>query len=204
MFKSTFLVTSASMLFATLSLRALFFRNIEQVRSLFARFETCLHFADELIEIESLFGDVHVEGTHETFHKPLINIRIDHFVNDDHCEAWTRFKKDELRDLIENQLALDEYIFVHNTGRSYFRFHSEEIFIYVLSKLAFGDPHAFMADLVFGGEAQRWGKGCDYVLRILDETYGNLVNINSLNIWVDKFPEFAEVLRLKYCYLWEK
>ena len=93
------------MMFATLSLRALFFQNFQQSRSLFQRFQSCLLLTDDLIEIESLFGDVHVDDEYEIFSTPLKHIHIDMFVNDDHCESFTRFKKDESRDLIENQLG---------------------------------------------------------------------------------------------------
>ena len=75
------------MLFATLSLQALFFRNIQQVRLLFGRFKTYLYFFNRLIEIKSLLSDANVKGTYEIFHKPLIDIYIDYFVNDNHCEA---------------------------------------------------------------------------------------------------------------------
>ena len=45
---------------------------------------------------------------------------MDMFINEDHFESITRFKKDELRNLIENQLVLDEEIFVHIQGYHFF------------------------------------------------------------------------------------
>ena len=82
------LVTSASMVFATLSLRALFFSNLQQAQASFERSQICFQFVDELFELESFFGNVHGEEEHEIFSKPLLNIRIHHFINDDHCEPF--------------------------------------------------------------------------------------------------------------------
>ena len=38
----------------------------------------------------------------------------------------------------------------------------------------------------------------------LDETFGDLVNVNSLNIWVTMCPMFAEAVRSKHSTLWDK
>ena len=55
------------MMFATFSLCALFFKNAQQSRSLFQRFQSFLLLTDDLIEIESLFGDVHVDDEYDFF-----------------------------------------------------------------------------------------------------------------------------------------
>ena len=38
----------------------------------------------------------------------------------------------------------------------------------------------------------------------LDKTFGDLVNVNSSNIWVTIFPMFAEAVRSKHSTLWDK
>ena len=42
------------------------------------------------------------------------------------------------------------------------------------------------------------------MLRHLDESFGELVSINSLIIWVTMFPMLAEVVRSKHRTLWDK
>ena len=76
---------------------------------------------------------------------------MDMLVNDDHCESFDRFEKDELHNLIENKLGLDEGMFVHTQCYHVCRFHREELFEFVLNKLAFGLPRTCLADHVFGG-----------------------------------------------------
>ena len=38
----------------------------------------------------------------------------------------------------------------------------------------------------------------------LDDTFINLMNINSLSMWVHHFPSFAESVRKKHCSHWEE
>ena len=73
-----------------------------------------------------MFGDAHVEGEHDICSKLLVHIRIDVFFNNDHCESFTRFKRDEFRDLIENKLGLDVHVFAHKQGNNFYRFRREE------------------------------------------------------------------------------
>ena len=42
------------------------------------------------------------------------------------------------------------------------------------------------------------------MMQCLDETFINLVNINSLNIWVHHFPSFPESMRREHCLHWDQ
>ena len=192
------------MFFASLSFRALCLSNLHMCRNFLLRskfsFETSLF----LVEEESSIGDVQVdEDLFRVFSAPLLNIRIDDFENDDQCESWTRFKKDELHDLI-GRLELPEEVLVHRHENNFYTFHREELLIYFLTRMAFGLPHTVMADMVFGGDCSRWGKGYNYLMQHIDEKFINLININSLGIWAPYFPAFAEAMRRKFCRYWDK
>ena len=103
-----------------------------------------------------------------------------------------------------NKIGLEECVNSLNTPGHFYRFHRKESFTCTLSKLAHGLSHTVMADMVVGGDSDRWGKGCSHMMKYLDETFINLTNANSLNLWVSHFPAFAEYIRLKYCSHWEE
>ena len=109
------------------TIRALAFGDLHQAKQMMFCSRLSLETAEELVHAESFVGDVLFEPNYHTFETNRLNLRIDHFQNDDHCEAWTRLSKGELSDLIDNRLGLDEYIFVHHYGIRFFRFHREEI-----------------------------------------------------------------------------
>ena len=112
---------------------------------------------------------------------PLVNLRIDAFQNDEHCENWTRSNKYELFDLV-GRLALELNMHVHNSQDNFFSFHREEILTWTLVKLVHGLPHAAMSDMVVGGNSIRWGAGYNHLMKYLDNTLANIVNMNSLNL----------------------
>ena len=160
--------------------------------------------ADSLIRLESLVGDIHVDwGSYRLFEMPAGNLRMSNFQTDEHCENWTRFKKDKLFDLI-GRIGLEEQVYVLRRPGHYHVFHREELLMHTLTKLSHGLPHTVMSDMVAGGNSQRWSDGHNYVIGHLDETFIDLVSINSLNIWVNYFPSFAESIRLKNCSYWEE
>ena len=102
------------------------------------------------------------------------------------------------------RLCLYEQAIVHRYGTRFYRFHREELLIHVLHKLAFGILHSYLGDSVFGREECRWGEGYNFMLRHLDESFGDLVNINSLSICIDMFSIFTEAVRPKHSTLWKK
>ena len=71
---------------------------------------------------------------------------------------------------------------VHNGQDNFFSFHREEILTCTLVKLAHGVPHAAMSDMVVGGNSIRWGAGYNYLMKCLDKTLANIVNMNSLKL----------------------
>ena len=101
-------------------------------------------------------------------------------------------------------LDLDEKVIVHLFGTHFHRFHRDELLIHVLHKLAFGIPHSYLKDPVLGGDDSRWEAGFNFMLRHLEERFGDLVSINSLSIWVTMFPMFTEVARSKHSASWDK
>ena len=73
----------------------------------------------------------------------------------------------------------------------------KELIIYVLNKLAFSNPHTFIVDQIFGRDSTKQEKDYNFLLIYLDKRFGELVNINSLNLWVGMFHIFAETIWLK-------
>ena len=102
------------------------------------------------------------------------------------------------------RLGLQEQVHVPLSTGHCCVFYREEILTHALIKLAHGLTHTGMSDFVVGGNSVRWGAGHNYIMRHLDETFINLININSLNLWVHHFPSFAESIRKKYCSYWEE
>ena len=101
LFEGVLLFTGASNFLAQYSLRLHQLNNPGLARNVLNRSRLALFVANSLIGIESLVGDIHVDwGSHPLFGMPAQNLRMSHFQTDEHCENWTRFKKDELFDSI--------------------------------------------------------------------------------------------------------
>ena len=167
-----------------------------------SRFCACL--GEQLIFAKSEIGDAQVgEAIQHLFSNPMLNIRIDVFQNDNHCEQCTRFTKAELHDLA-GRLGLDEIVFVPCTPSHFYRFHREELLVHSLIKLGHGLPHSVMVDMVVGGKENRLGAGHNHFMKHIDETFINLMNINSLQMWVHLFPLFSEAMRTKNCSYWQQ
>ena len=118
----------------------------------------------------------------------------------DHCESWIRWKKDELRDLIESKLGLDENVCVRNHSNNFYRIHREKSLARVLNELALINFHAQLSDVAFEGKSQRWGDGCNCLLRFLEETHSNLFSMSSLRMWADVLPDVSDVIRKEHWY----
>ena len=86
--------STISLWFSHLSIR-LFQLNDKQLALDLLRHPRCsLRVAEFLMRVESHVGDTHVDlEAHHLFATPFLNLRIDVFQNDDHCENWTRFRK---------------------------------------------------------------------------------------------------------------
>ena len=108
------LFTGASHFLAQHSLRLCHLNNPGLARNALNLSRLASFVADSLIRLESLVGDIHVDwGSHRLFEMPAGNLRMSNFQTDEHCENWTRFKKDELFDSI-GRIGLEEQIHVLN------------------------------------------------------------------------------------------
>ena len=97
--------------------------------------------AQLLINVESLSDDMQMDlDTHLLCTTPVAFLWINNFQNDDYCESYTRFKKDELSNLIV-RLGFEEHVCMENKPGHFYRFHREGIFMHTLPKLAHGLLH---------------------------------------------------------------
>lgn len=121
--------------------------------------------------------------------------RIDEFESDDHSKGCTNCIKRDLHLLIQ-KFELPEWNRVRagKSGRFY-KFHHEELLIYMLVKMKDGLPHTAMSDKITGGDPKRWSYGNKYIVQYIDQRYHNLIGPNGLSHWILKFPKFAEVIR---------
>ena len=69
--------------------------------------------------------------------------------------------------------------------------------MYMLSILTLGNPDMLIVGTMLGRDRAIWGAGYEFMLRHLDERFGDVSNINSLNIWLAILPMFAESVRSK-------
>ena len=84
MLEHILLFTNMSLIFAALAHRVALLGNLQSSRNFVQRFRVSFGIVNHLILIDSSISDVHVdEDTYKIFSKPLINLRIDDFVNDD-------------------------------------------------------------------------------------------------------------------------
>ena len=87
---------------------------------------------------------------------------------------------------------------MHRQGSNFYIFHREELVICTLNKLAFRNPYTFVADMIFSNISTKWGKGCNFLLRYFDKRFGEVVNMNSLNVWISMFLIFNKDIQYKY------
>jgi hypothetical protein len=80
-------------------------------------------------------------------------------------------------------------------GKNNYRFHREELLLYMLLKMKDSLRHTTMADKVTGGDARRWSYGYKYIVHYIDKRYEHLIGPNGMRRWITKFPEFAEKIR---------
>lgn len=195
--------TNMSVLFAALAHRVVMLGNLQSARNFAQRSIFSFNVVHHLVLVESSLCDVHANTeTNVVFSRQPINVRISDFADDDESELWTRFRKDELQDIL-NRLNLPENIHVPHFDYNY-EFNREELLIYVLCKIAYGLPHIVMTDMIFGGDSSRWGKGYNFLVKFIDDKYINIINTNSLQFWAPHFPQFAEAIRRKLCAYWDK
>ena len=76
-----------------------------------------------------------------------------------------------------------------------YKFHREELLIYMLIKMKDGLRHTVMADKIVGGDSRRWSAGYNFIVHHIDKRYEHLIGPNGLRRWVTQFPMFAEKIR---------
>jgi hypothetical protein len=84
-------------------------------------------------------------------------------------------------------------IFISHT---YYRIHPEEVFLFILTKLATGLSNHMIVDTYFGGDYNRWTYGYPWMLRYLDKRYKHIAGHQhqGLTHFVDKFPWFHRAI----------
>jgi hypothetical protein len=135
------------------------------------------------------------------FLKELVDITINSFVNDDECQAKTRFTKEQLRIIIAG-LDLDDVIKVYYSWfrqLKWYKFKTETLVIYMLRKMMSARTHIDLADSEFGGDDSRWVCGYNYIVRKFDRVYQSIIGPTALRCWAPHFPYFAEIIRDYIC-----
>jgi hypothetical protein len=127
----------------------------------------------------------------EAFHRPRRFTRIDSFISDDEAKCLTNFNKSELTTLI-GHFNLPPEIHVPVPGGMFrYKFHREEIVIYMLVKMKSGSTHTFMSDAVTQGDSRRWSYGYKWIVKYIDDRYFDLIGPRGMEIWAIYFPSFA-------------
>lgn len=150
---------------------------------------------NNLVEMEASLCDIPPgESEAETYSKPPKWTRIDDFVSNSEAKNFTNYNIDQLRELVD-LFGLPEWITVPTASRTRYRFHREELLIYMFSKAKGGHTHAEMADKITFGYRQRWSYGYKWIVTYLDFRYYHLIGPEGLGKWAPHFPAFTEAIR---------
>jgi hypothetical protein len=127
----------------------------------------CLSRRDMFIAIESAIMDVRrIDEIAPVIRTAPRFRRIANFGDDNQAKCWTNFTKSELVFMNEN-FDLDEDVFTQagkqNEDAHYYKFHREELLIFVLVKMKDGASNSQMADKILGGDSRRWSSGYKYI-----------------------------------------
>jgi hypothetical protein len=153
----------------------------------------------EMLLVDHYLMDVLPETvTNAGFLKPLEEITLYHYDNDDECQSKTRLKKDNIRKMIE-KVGLGPEVRVYYGPATWYKFNSETLVIYMLRKMATSRTHADLADSEFGGCAKRWGTGYKFIVHRFDRVFAPLIGPTGLRAWAPCFPYFAECIRDYIC-----
>lgn len=153
--------------------------------------------AVQMCMLESYLLDFHNDEDDVGFSKELARITLDSFENDNECESKTRFRKDHIRLLLQHS-GLGDYLRLHynpNNHRAYYKFLVEELYIYMLRKMATGRTHKDLCDSEFGECSGRWGRGYNHLVKLLDNRYYNTIGPAGLRLWAPHFASLAETIR---------
>lgn len=137
-----------------------------------------------------------------TAHK---GVRIDD-ISDIECHKMTHFYHDQLRllydqfDLVGHLASIGETMvplytghFVRNTPCRYL-LHPEEVFLFMMTKVATGRTNQSLVDEYFGGDYAKWSRAYPWMLRYLDDRYEDIIGHQGLTRFLDDFPLFNQAI----------
>ena len=150
-----------------------------------------------LLECDAELMDLQEEDLDNSgYCTPCVDVTFESFVNDDECEAKTRFTKGAITTIIGalNQPNIVR-IYFHPTQGRYYKFMMESLVIYMLRKMSTARTHCDLVDSEFGGCSKRWAFGYKWILHLFDTTFAHLIGPTALEVWAPHFPYFAEKIR---------
>jgi len=128
------------------------------------------------------------------------------------CYFFTGFRRVQLL-RIYNQFGLAKIC--EGTGKNYvtitnkhfndrgveckYRFHPEELFLFMMTRCRLGLTNKAMVNLIFGGDATRWTFGFPEMLRYLKRRYKNILESQGLLRYLKQFPAFHEAISSFVC-----
>ena len=154
--------------------------------------------AARMLRLDSELLDLRDEDLEDTgYSKPLVDITLDYYCNDDECENNTCFSKLEIITLLHylNFGDGNGFIRVYYNGNVYYKFRAVTLLIYTLRMLSTGRTHKDLSDNEFGGDSSRWARGYKWMIKYIDNKCQPLIGPTALELWAPQFPYFAETLR---------
>lgn len=129
-------------------------------------------------------------------HGPPKYRRISDFRDNTEAFNKTFFHVEDMEEMLES-FDLPEICRVDRgrpDGKCY-TFHREELLLYLLIRVAEGEPHSKLSDDTGQKCDQRMGTGCKWLVSYLDNRYDKLIGLDGMLAWRDEFPYFAEKVR---------
>ena len=135
---------------------------------------------------------------------PRRNIRLDDW-DDSLCLNYTSFLKHDLLRIyhcfgLEHVAGADGYIRIATGctnsvgGYCCYRIHSEELFLFFMTRCKKGSSITDLCNDVFGGHYNRWSFGFPWILRYLDRRYKNILGHQGLLRFRAQFPQFHHAI----------
>ena len=162
------------------------------------RFQRHHSFFWRLMRLNTLYHDIPYEekDANAPCRMPRQNIRLASWSTQE-CYDFTGFTHPQLIRLYRLfgllQIAAlwnDGFIRVPSRGGKYLRFHPEEMFLFMMTKMRTGYSNKNLCDLIFGGHYSVWTYGCPWMLHHLDDKYVHIVGHQGLSRFVGLFQRF--------------
>jgi DDE superfamily endonuclease len=124
--------------------------------------------------------------------------RISWFTNDSECERKTKFTREQLYKIVE-LMELDEYVRVVHTNEplKWYKFHREELVLYMLTKFRTGNSHAQMHDNISHSDQRRWSYGYKFIVRHVIHKFRHIILLDGLNHASNVVDKCARIMRKK-------